>query len=286
MTTDPQPKASKAGRNLPAAIGVGVGLGAGLIAVLAFVPRGWFPVVAVAVAIATWEVAARLREGGRHVALIPLLIGGQAVVWSTWPWGLDGALVAFAGTALAVLAWKLFAQGLSAAPHEYTRDAALSLLVLAWIPLMAVFAVDMVQQGLADDPDGGRYRVFTFLIVLVCSDVGGYTAGVLFGRHPMVPAISPKKSWEGLAGSILFSTIGAVCCMHWMLDAQWWIGLVLGPVLVIVGTFGDLIESQIKRDLGIKDMGTLLPGHGGIIDRIDSLLPGAFVTWCVLTALL
>lgn len=285
MTTDSQPKASRAGRDLPAAIAVGVALGVGLIAVLAFAPRVWFGVVAVAMAVATWEVTKRLREGGRNVAFPPLLIGGQAVIWATWPWGLTGALVAFAGTVLVILVWKLFAQGLSAAPHEYTRDTALSLLVLAWIPLMAVFAVDMVQQPVGDGPDG-RFRVFTFLIVLVCSDVGGYTAGVLFGKHPMVPAISPKKSWEGLGGSLLFATVGAICCAYFMLDSHWWVGLVLGPLLVIVGTCGDLIESQIKRDLGIKDMGTLLPGHGGILDRVDSLLPGAFVTWAVLTALL
>ncbi|UQE76626.1 phosphatidate cytidylyltransferase [Gordonia sp. PP30] len=280
MSADTPPKTSKAGRNLPAAIGVGVALGACLIVVLAFVPRVWFGVVAAAIAVATWEVAKRLREGDRHVALIPLLLGGQAIIWTTWPWGLRGALISFAITALVILAWKLFAQGLSEAPHEYTRDVSLSLLILVWLPLMAIFAVDMVQQS------DGRYRVFTFLIVLVCSDVGGYTAGVLFGKHAMVPAISPKKSWEGLGGSMLFSTVGAVCCVHWLLGTHWWIGLILGPVLVIVGTCGDLIESQIKRDLGIKDMGTLLPGHGGIMDRIDSLLPGALVTWGILTALL
>ncbi len=286
MSTDAQPRKSRAGRDLPAAIGVGVALGIGLIAVLAYVPRVWFAVVAVAIAVATWEVAKRMREAGREVALVPLLIGGQAVVWSTWPWGLPGALVAFAGTVLVILAWKLFAQGLSAAPENYTRDAAISIMILAWLPLMAVFAVDMVQQGLHGDPDGGRYRVFTFLIVLVCSDVGGYAAGVLFGKHPMVPAISPKKSWEGLTGSLVLATVGAVCCSLWLLHTHWWVGLVLGPVLVLAGTCGDLIESQVKRDLGIKDMGTLLPGHGGLMDRLDSLIVGALVTWAILTALL
>ncbi|MFT4087959.1 MAG: phosphatidate cytidylyltransferase, partial [Gordonia sp. (in: high G+C Gram-positive bacteria)] len=256
--------------------------GAGLIAVLAFVPRVWFGVVAVALAIATWEVAKRLREGGFDVALVPLLVGGQAIIWATWPWGLEGAFVAFALTALVSMVWKLFAQGLSQAPQNYLRDLALTLLVLVWLPVMGAFGVDMVQQ------DAGRYRVFTLMIVVVCSDVGGYAAGVLFGKHPMAPAISPKKSWEGFAGSMLVGTIGAVCCAQWLLgdQAHWWVGLVLGPLMVIVATSGDLIESQIKRDLGIKDMGTLLPGHGGIMDRLDSLLPSAFVTWAVLTALL
>ncbi|GAA3959424.1 phosphatidate cytidylyltransferase [Gordonia caeni] len=280
MTADTQPKASRAGRNLPAAIAVGLALGVGLILVLAYVPRVWFAIVAVAIGIATWEVAKRLREGDRRVALIPLLVGGQAAIWVTWPWGPLGGFVAIAITVLVILAWKLFAQGLTEAPHEYTRDVALSLMVLCWLPLMAIFAVDMVQQH------EGRYRVFTFLIVLVCSDVGGFAAGVLFGKHPMVPAISPKKSWEGLGGSLVVATAGAVACVHWLLGTHWWIGLILGPVLVIVGTCGDLVESQIKRDLGIKDMGTLLPGHGGIMDRLDSLIPAALVTWGILSALL
>ncbi|MDR2280500.1 MAG: phosphatidate cytidylyltransferase, partial [Gordonia sp. (in: high G+C Gram-positive bacteria)] len=98
--------------------------------------------------------------------------------------------------------------------------------------------------------------------------------------------ISPKKSWEGFGGSIVFGTVGAVCCSLWLLDTHWWVGLALGPLMVIVATTGDLVESQVKRDLGIKDMGTLLPGHGGIMDRLDSLLPSALVTWAVLALLL
>lgn len=280
MTTDTQPKTSKAGRNLPAAIAVGVVLGGSVIAVLALAPRVWFGVVAVAMAVATWEVAKRLREGGFEVALIPLLLGGQGIIWATWPWGMAGAGVAFAITVLVMMLYKLFAQGLDAAPQNYVRDLSLSILVLAWLPLLAAFAVDMVQQ------DRGAYRVFTLMIVVVCSDVGGYAAGVLFGKHPMVPAISPKKSWEGLAGSLLVGTVGAVGCAYWLLETHWWVGLVLGPVLVIVATTGDLVESQFKRDLGIKDMGTLLPGHGGLMDRLDSILPAALVTWGVLAALL
>jgi phosphatidate cytidylyltransferase len=123
------------------------------------------------------------------------------------------------------------------------------------------------------------------MIGVVCSDVGGYAAGVLFGKHPMVPAVSPKKSWEGFAGSMIFCVIGSLLSVTLILDANSMIGVLLGVVLVIVATVGDLIESQVKRELGIKDMGTLLPGHGGIMDRLDSLLPSAFVTWLILYAL-
>ncbi|MEP9391580.1 phosphatidate cytidylyltransferase [Gordonia sp. VNQ95] len=274
------PKKSRAGRDLPAAIGVGVTLGVSIILILLFAPMVWYGVVSVAFAIATWEVTKRLRGGGYDVAFWPLLIGGQAIVWSSWPWGTTGILVAFVATVLVLMVWKLLSQGITHAPENYLRNLAVSILVLAWLPLLASFGVVMVTQ------DHGAARVATLMVVVVCSDVGGYAAGVLFGKHPMAPAISPKKSWEGLVGSFVVGTAGAVGCVMLLLDNAWWVGVILGPVLVICATLGDLVESQIKRDLAIKDMGTLLPGHGGIMDRLDSLLPSAFIVWAVLTALL
>ncbi|WP_051989734.1 phosphatidate cytidylyltransferase [Gordonia soli] len=276
----PEPKKSRAGRDLPAAIGVGGSLGIGIILILIFVPTVWYAVVAVSFAVATWEVAKRLRDGGYDIALWPLLVGGQAIIWSSWPWGQTGVLVAFAATVLVAMVWKLLAQGISNAPENYLRNLAATVLVLAWLPLLASFGAHMVVQ------DHGAARVATLMVVVVCSDVGGYAAGVLFGKHPMAPAISPKKSWEGLVGSLVVGTTGAICCVVFLLGSHWWIGAILGPVLVVCATLGDLVESQVKRDLGIKDMGSLLPGHGGIMDRLDSLLPSALIVWAVLTALL
>ena len=277
MTT---PTTSKAGRNLPAAIAVGAGLGAVLIAVLTLVPMAWYGIVSVALGIATWEVCKRLHDGDFGVPFWPLLVGGQVTIWVSWPWGIEASFVAFAATVLVLMVWKLFAQGLSNAPQNYVRDLSLSVLVLAWLPMLATFGTEMVAQ------DQGNFRVLTLVIVVVCSDIGGYAAGVLFGKHPMAPAISPKKSWEGFVGSLIVGTVGAILCSLFLLDTNWWVGIALGPLMVIVATTGDLVESQVKRDLGIKDMGTLLPGHGGIMDRLDSLLPSALVTWAVLTILL
>ncbi|MCK0518450.1 phosphatidate cytidylyltransferase [Williamsia sp. DF01-3] len=281
-TPGPQPKGStsRAGRNLPAAIGVGGALGVSLILILTFVPEVWFPVVAVAIAVASWEVTKRFRDAGIKVALIPILVGGQAIIWVSWPWGITGSVVAFAATVLVSMIWKLLSQGLHAAPQNYLQDLAGTTLVLAWLPLMGAFGASMVLE------EHGAAKVFTLMIVVACSDIGGYVAGVTFGRHAMVPAISPKKSWEGMAGSMLFGIVGAVLTVTYLVDSHWWIGLILGPVLVVCATLGDLVESQVKRDLGIKDMGTLLPGHGGIMDRLDSVLPSAFVVWAVLGALL
>jgi len=126
--------------------------------------------------------------------------------------------------------------------------------------------------------------VLCWLIVVVCSDTGGYAAGVLFGKHPMAPSISPKKSWEGFAGSMLAGAIGGTLSVMLLLHAHWWVGLPYGLALVVCATGGDLVESLIKRDLGIKDMGNLLPGHGGLMDRLDSLLPTAVAAWLLLTA--
>ncbi len=276
---DPPKKVSRAGRNLPAAIAVGVLMGGGLIAVLLFAPYGWLVILAVAIPIATHEVTRRLREAGFAIPIVPLLIGGQAMIWLTWPFGPAGALGAFAGTVVVCMIWRLVGRGLSRTPENYSRDISATVFLATWVPLFASFGALLIY------PDDGAARVFCLMLGVVFSDIGGYIAGVLFGRHPMVPAISPKKSWEGLAGSLLFGVTASVLAVMFLLHKPWWAGVALGLMLVVTGTLGDLVESQFKRDLGIKDMGTLLPGHGGLMDRIDGMLPSAVATWIVLTLL-
>ncbi len=278
-TTEPPKKKSRAGRNLPAAIGVGVALGALAIYVLLFRPIGWLPVLAVAIPIATYEVCRRLGEAGYSLPVIPLLIGGQAMIWLTWPFGPAGVLGAYGGTVVVCMVWRLVRQGLNEQPVNYLRDISASLMIATWIPLFASFSALLIFQ------DHGGFRTFTVIVTVVFADIGGYVAGVLFGKHLMAPAISPKKSWEGLGGSLLFGVTAAVLSVAFLLGKPAWVGLPLGLMLVITGVLGDLVESQVKRDLGIKDMGTLLPGHGGIMDRIDAMLPSAVAGWIVLTLL-
>ncbi|TFV56488.1 phosphatidate cytidylyltransferase [Mycobacterium sp. PS03-16] len=276
---EPQKKSSRAGRNLPAAIAVGVLLGGGLIAILLFAPYLWLALVAAAVAAGTWEVCQRLGEAGYRMPVVPLLIGGQATLWLTWPFGATGALGGFAGTVVVCMIWRLVGQGLNHAPQNYSRDIAATVFLVTWVPLFASFGALLIY------PDDGANRVFSLMLGVVFSDIGGYVAGVLFGRHTMAPAISPKKSWEGLGGSLLFGVTASVLAVVYLLDKPWWAGVALGVMLVITGTLGDLVESQFKRDLGIKDMSNLLPGHGGVMDRIDAMLPSAVATWIVLTLL-
>lgn len=286
----PRPKNS-AGRNLPQAIAVGVMLGAIVVAALIAGPIGWYPLVAVAVAGGMWEVLTRLRESGYVVPRTVLLLLGQAMVWSTWPFGVTGLLFVFTFSVLILMFGRLFHHGRKTPPKNYLRDTSVSIFVLIWIPLFGSFGAMISQletswsmsESLFIMNVPGSMFILTFMLCVVGSDVGGYIAGVLFGSHPMAPAVSPKKSWEGFAGSIIFGMIIGALSLHFFLYQPWWLGALLGVALVICATLGDLVESQFKRELGIKDMSQLLPGHGGLMDRLDGMLPAAAVTWLLLS---
>jgi phosphatidate cytidylyltransferase len=247
-------------------------LGGGVLVALLTVRQIFVGIAAVAVGVATIELAGALKRAANiRVALWPALAGGQAMVWLSWPFERDGLLVAFVLTILACLVWRL-----PGGVTGYLRDVSASIFTVAYVPLFASFAAMLVV------PHDGRSRVLAFLILVVSSDTGGYIAGVLLGRHPMAPTISPKKSWEGFAGSMIAGVVAGVLCLTLLLPGQWWHGVLFGAGIVLTATVGDLVESLIKRDLGLKDMGQLLPGHGGVMDRLDSLLPSAVVSWLLL----
>jgi phosphatidate cytidylyltransferase len=274
VTTAAGPPPSRLGRDLRAAILVGVALGAVILASLFLVRQLFIGVVAVAVAVSTWELVGALRRGGGiQVALPPVLVGGQAMVWLSWPFGVIGLVCATAVTVLVSLLWRM-----RSGPEGYLRDVSGALFTVAYLPFLASFAAMLVV------PSDGTARVLSWMICVVASDIGGYTTGVLAGRHPMAPTISPKKSWEGFAGSLVAGMVAGAASLVWLLHGRWWVGVLLGALLVALATAGDLIESLVKRDLGLKDMGSLLPGHGGLMDRMDSLLPTAVVSWLLLSA--
>jgi phosphatidate cytidylyltransferase len=274
LPTTEQPARSRAGRNLGAAIGVGLSLGAVIVASLLLWRPAFVGVVAVAVLVGVFELTHALRAGRFRAPLIPLLIGGLAMQGLAWSRGPTGLVVGFLLTVLAVVVWRL-ADG----PTGYLKDASAGVLVAMYVPLLAGFAVLLLV------PDDGVARVLAFIATVVASDVGGYAAGVLIGKHPMAPSISPKKSWEGFGGSVVGCMIVSTPILALALDAPWWAGLVYGPAIAVSATVGDLGESLIKRDLGIKDMGNLLPGHGGLMDRLDSLLPSAALAYLLLSLL-
>jgi phosphatidate cytidylyltransferase len=261
----------RAGRDMVAAIGVGAGLGAVILVSLLLYRPAFLLVVGAAVLIGIVELTRALETGAARAPLVPVVVGAVAMLGLAWTRGTSGLVVAFLLTVLAVLLWRL-ADG----PEDYLRDASAGVLVALYVPLLAGFAVLLLV------PDDGATRVLVFIATVVGNDVGGFAAGVLFGKHPMAPSVSPKKSWEGMAGSILACVLVATPIVTLALDGPWWGGVLFGAALAVSATAGDLGESVIKRDLGIKDMGNLLPGHGGIMDRLDSLLPSAAVAYLLL----
>ncbi|MFI8190387.1 phosphatidate cytidylyltransferase [Streptomyces sp. NPDC085946] len=269
----PQPQKKSAGRDLSAAIGVGVGLGAVIVASLFVIKAVFVGVVAVAVVVGLWELTKRLEERkGIRAPLVPLALGGAAMVVAGYVRGAEGAWVAMALTALAVLVWRM-----TEPPADYLRDVTAGVFAAFYVPFLATFVTMMLA---ADD---GPWRVLTFLLLTVVSDTGAYAVGWRFGRRKLAPRISPGKTREGLLGAVAFAMAAGALCMQFLIEGgAWWQGLLLGLAVAASATLGDLGESMIKRDLGIKDMGTLLPGHGGIMDRLDSLLPTAPVVWLLL----
>jgi len=264
----------RAGRDVRVATAVGVGLGAAVVASLFLFRPAFAGLVALAVALGCWELTMALRRADLWVPIVPVGVGAVAMIAATWLSGADGLVVALTLTVLAVAAWSLTTGGSSDVRHVLA-----AVFVVAYVPLLASFAVLLAR------PDDGDLRVLTFVLLVVCSDFGGFVVGVRLGRHPMAPAISPKKSWEGFAGSVVFCLVGGVALAVLVLGGQWWAGIALGAAAVVSATLGDLGESTIKRNLGIKDMSSLLPGHGGVMDRLDSLLVTAPVVWVLLTAL-
>ncbi|MFE7357369.1 phosphatidate cytidylyltransferase [Streptomyces sp. NPDC057543] len=272
-TAPPPPQKKRAGRDLRAAIGVGVGLGAVIVASLFIVKAVFVGVIAVAVVVGLWELTSRLEERkGIKAPLIPLAVGGAAMVVAGYARGAEGAWVAMALTALAVLVWRM-----TEPPEGYLKDVTAGVFAAFYVPFLATFVAMLLT---ADD---GPQRVLTFLLLTVVSDTGAYAVGWRFGKHKLAPRISPGKTREGLLGAVAFAMAAGALCMQFLIDGgSWWQGLLLGLAVAATATLGDLGESMIKRDLGIKDMGTLLPGHGGIMDRLDSLLPTAPVVWLLL----
>jgi phosphatidate cytidylyltransferase len=263
------------GRNLPVAIAVGVGLGALVIVTLLTMKVTFLILVAVIVGIALAELHHVLATRQTRLPLIPVAVGGAAMFGLAYWQGARDALAALAVTFIAVLAWRL-PGGVSG----YVRDVTAGVFALIYLPTLASFVALMLAQP------HGAHRDLLFVILAVCSDTGGYFSGILFGRHLMAPAISPKKTWEGLAGSFVLCLAAGALGMTYLLPGTVWSGLVLGVAAVAAATFGDLAESMIKRDLDTKDMGSILPGHGGILDRIDALLIVAPVAWLVMTIFL
>lgn len=262
--------AGRAGRNLPAAIAVGVGMILVVLASLFVYRQAFVGVIAVAAGLGVWEMTRALKVTGARPPLIPLVAGGVLMTGLAWYGSTDALILGLLVTVLAALLWRL-ADGVAG----LVRDLAAATLISVYVPFLLSFGV-----LLARPVEDGDYRVLITLLAVVLSDTGGYAAGVFLGKHPMAPTISPKKSWEGFAGSVTAAAVGSAVLAYLLLDVPFYGGLLFGAVISMVAVLGDLAESMLKRDIGIKDMSNLLPGHGGLMDRLDSILfavPTAFL---------
>ncbi len=282
-TSAPAEKKRGPGRNLPAAITTGVVLGGIAVASLLWWNWGFALLAAVGLTLGVWEVCNALEKTGAHPARWPILIGTPVILLGSYavsqgagrPESAIGVIVG--GLALVVIA-ALFSR-IPAGTDGFVRDASASLFVISYLPLLGSTVLLMLAA------DNGAARIFCFILAPIACDTGAYVFGVLFGRHKMAPGISPAKSWEGFVGGIITAMALSAVAVHGLLDAPIWVGLLLGLVAGCCGVVGDLVESAIKRDAGIKDMSHVLPGHGGVMDRLDSLLAAAPAAWLVMYVL-
>jgi phosphatidate cytidylyltransferase len=261
----------KAGRKLLPSIGVGLSL-LGLIWFSLSVYKELFLVVLiVAVILGIREIVRAFNLRSIAISFPSLSIAAVALLGAAWVGGIAGLSIATA-ISFPILLIRLLLNG----PEGFVGKATATTFTLLYLPFLAGFLI------LLATPSTGFQRVMTFVVLVGCNDTFGYIVGVLLGKHPLVPKISPKKTWEGLAGSVLFTIIGGSLAFHYIMNMHWWIGIIVGLMIVFTATCGDLIESAMKRDMSLKDMGTLLPGHGGMLDRLDSVVLSAPAMWLAL----
>ncbi len=261
----------KAGRKLGPSIVVSLSLIALVWFALVYRREVFAVVVAIAVLLGIREIVRAFSVRGIYISVVSLAIGALALTYATWNGGAAGLAIA---TAIAIP--LLLIQLLTKGTDGFVQSATATTFSLLYLPFLAGFLILLAK------PTTGLERVMTFVVLVGCNDTFGYIVGVLFGKHPLVPVISPKKSWEGLIGSLVFTVIGGSLAFRYILDTHWWVGAIVALMIVFTATCGDLIESAMKRDLHLKDMGTLLPGHGGILDRLDSVLISAPALWLAL----
>lgn len=262
----------KAGRNLFLAVLSGLVFAAAFLVTLFTVEWAFVALVALLVVVALVELASAFRVAGRRVPRIGAALGGLIIVGGAACFGAKGMLFGlFAASALLVL-WRLL-EGLVPAwevpPKTLVRDIFSGLFALVYVAFLASMTILLVQAP------NGEWWVFALVLIVASVDIGAYAAGVTLGKHKMTPRISPNKTWEGFGGAALAAVTAGVLISTLALDQPWWVGVLLGLVVLVTATGGDLTESLIKRNLGVKDMSSWIPGHGGFLDRLDSILPSA-----------
>ena len=287
-TRGKQPRSNptpKAGRNLPAAVVVGLAMLLGVLGGLLFLPLAFVAIVTAFAVFGVWEIYRALEANGTRMPIVPVMTGTVALPFAAYFGGIESQLFALLLSAVAVLLWRSIESAAGSANSIFA-----GVFTLGWVPFFISFAAlplhaaGTIPLGLW--PGGlapiGAWEIAVMLLLVVSNDTFGYLVGASIGKHPMAPKISPKKSWEGFAGSAAGAMLIGVLAAIFVLDKPWWVGVVLAVGTVAASTAGDLAESMVKRELGVKDMSSILPGHGGVMDRLDSIVfasPVAFILY-------
>jgi phosphatidate cytidylyltransferase len=291
-TRGKQPRSNptpKAGRNLPAAVVVGLAMLFAVLGGLLFLPLGFVAVTTTFAVFGVWEIYRALEANGTRMPIIPVMTGTVAMPFCAYLGGIESLLFAMLLSSVAVLLWRSVESAAGSANSIFA-----GVFALGWVPFFISFAALPLHAAGGATPLGlwpggtipdGAWQVTVMLLLVVSNDTFGYLVGASLGKHPMAPKISPKKSWEGFAGSIAGAMLIGVLASLFVLDKPWWVGIVLAVGTVAAATAGDLAESMVKRELGVKDMSSILPGHGGVMDRLDSIVfasPVVFILYGLL----
>lgn len=272
----PNRKPINTGRNLPLATLVGLVL-FGLVLISTFVfPLLYLILLILLVPMAVQELAKAFAHQGIRLEIFILVFAGISMLIGAYDGGIEYLFYIYLISVLVLITASMRRD-----IDNFIKNATGNIFTLTYLPLMASFVTVMLQGD-----DDGPIRVFAFIMLTIAADTGAYFAGILFGKHLMSPKISPKKTWEGVAGAVVLQLVIGVLIFEYLLDEPYWKGLIAGLVLTATAIFGDLLESAIKRGSGIKDMSHTLPGHGGVLDRLDSLIPNAMVSWMIFSWLL
>ena len=258
----------RAGRKLLPSILVSLLLLAIIFTTINTEPLLFFGFIWVVIMIGVREIAHAYRKGGIELPDYVLMIAATVLLVATWSGETEGLAVS-AGLTIPILMFTL----LLISQKDFIKRSTSAVFITFYLAVLGGFIL-----LLANHPDGAL-RILALVVLIACNYTFAYIAGVLFGKHKLAPSISPKKSWEGLIGGAIASIVGGSLIFYYLFEVNWIVGAAIGVMTVITATCGDLIESAIKRDLAIKDMSNLLPGHGGIMDRLDSDLFTAPAVW-------
>ncbi len=276
-------KSQDGGRSLSKSVFYGLVLGAAFLLSILIVKELFIVLVATAIGFGAWELSTALRQKDWYVPRVPAVIGSVLIMPATYYWGVQGQWGFTLATSVALMIWRLVhilwekRRSVEQTFSDTIRDLAAAAFLIVYLPLTLSFSILLLKHDSA--------WVLCFVVPVALIDTSGYLVGRKLGKHKLAPGVSPKKTWEGLLASIIAGVTSSVALVVFVAHKPWWAGLILAAILILAAVFGDLAESLIKRDLGIKDMSALLPGHGGIMDRLDSLLPAALVTYVFVTVL-